>query len=182
MKTKTMQEIADFFDEPIEVSNGEVVFSECPTERFPLSVIDDLDNKQNGYRVNPDKNAGRMCCGRIIDYLNNCDIGASSKTMLIALLGGIPKKINYPHDSGDFGRCYDVFEHFPELFNNIDKVSKLSDEWKYATLIWRTFGWEFCKKNIDSTSFLANIIEQYMKCPFDEGSIKQMSKILKNCK
>jgi hypothetical protein len=182
VKTKTMQEIADFFDEPIEVSNGEVVFSECPIERFPLPVIGDWSDKPNGYRVNPDSNTDKICFGRIVDYFNNCDIGASSKTMLIALLDGTPKEINYPLDNGDFERCYSVFDNFPDLFNNIDKVSKLSNEWKYITLIWKTFGLKYCKENIDSTSLLADIIKQYMNCPFSKDSVSQMRKMLKNCK
>ncbi|MCK9577095.1 MAG: hypothetical protein M0R51_14420 [Clostridia bacterium] len=182
MKTKTMQELADFFDEPIEIYDGCVVFSDYMTTIIPLGIVGDYKGRENGYRVNPDRNAGKMCCGRIVDYLNNCDIGASSKTMFIALLGGTPKEVNYPHDNGDFERCYDVFEHFPELYNNLDNVSKLNKEWKAITDVWKLFGWEFCKEHIDSASVLVDFIKYWSCSPCDKEQIKQMRKILNKCK
>lgn len=182
MKTKTMQELADFFDEPIEIYNGNVVFSKYMDVIISLEMVDSRDYayKNNGYNVIPNKEKNTISNKRIIDYLNNCDIGASSKTMLIALLGGTPKEVNYPHDNGDFGRCYEVFEYFPELYNNIDNVSKLSDEWKYITDIWKIFGFKFCKENIDNTSFFIDVLEEYNKFPFDKKTIDNIRKILRN--
>ena len=183
MKTKTMQELADFFDEPIEIHDGCVVFSDYyMAPIIPLVIVGDYKGRENGYRVNPDRNAGKMCCGRIIDFLNNCDIGASSKTMLIALLGGTPKKLNYPHDNGDFERCYDVFEHFPELYNNIDNVSKLSDEWKYITDIWKIFGVKFCREYIDNERFIHDLYEFLSETKFDKKEIDSMTDFIKNIK
>jgi hypothetical protein len=182
---KTMQEISDFLWEPIEISNGEVVFSEYPTVHLPLFAITDWDDKPNGYKVYPTKDKSKNINDtkeRLIDYLNNCGIGASSKTMLIALLGGTPKEVYAPGDENDFKSCYDILEHFPELDKNIDKVSALNDEWKHITMAWKTYGYKYCREHFNCIAFLCNFYDFIEKPVFDKKTIDSMSAFIKGVK
>jgi len=75
----------------------------------------------------------------IIDWVTSDDTGVSSKQILRVWHGlKSNEPFGYPHDSGDFGRCYRLLKKCPEIkiecmrgFNRI--WDKLVDQWGYLT-------------------------------------------------
>lgn len=74
-----------------------------------------------------------LCCG---------DTGISSKAIVSVMLGLAPEiilKANwspYPHDGGDFGRCYKLLKIFPEWKKRINEMGCLGKIWKRIAGAW----------------------------------------------
>ncbi len=73
------------------------------------------------------------CCG---------DTGGSSEAIVFIMCGLSPKIIlkdhwtPYPHDSGDFGRCYDLLKIFPEWRKRIKEMGQLGKIWQRVASAW----------------------------------------------
>lgn len=73
---------------------------------------------------------------RIMNWFKDGDVGASSKTMANYFSDMIDFEIYYPHDPGDFGRCYKLLIAFPEWKIRILEISALSKQWKNLAENW----------------------------------------------
>jgi hypothetical protein len=49
----------------------------------------------------------------ILEWLGGRDTGLSSMAIALTALGKMPKNPSYPHDGGDFGRCYRLIKAAP---------------------------------------------------------------------
>ena len=79
---------------------------------------------------------------RLLEWLCCGDVGESSKAIAFVMCGLSPETIlknhwaPYPCDSGDFGRCYELLEIFPEWKENIKKMGCLGEIWKRIASAW----------------------------------------------
>lgn len=72
---------------------------------------------------------------KLVDWLLSGNTGASSKCMA-AHLTGRETDGNYPHDSGDFGRCVGLLEAVPELRERLPKMATCNRYWKAIIAQW----------------------------------------------
>jgi len=68
MKAKTIQEIADFFDAPIGVYNGNVMFTEYMDVNIPLEMVSDYVDKDTEYTAIPYKDKPSVPNEKIITF------------------------------------------------------------------------------------------------------------------
>lgn len=74
---------------------------------------------------------------KIGDWLLNGHTGLSSKFMAATALGAEPPKFpNYPHDGGDFGRCFELVEAAPEIKHYFNVIAQASNEWRAIIDNW----------------------------------------------
>jgi len=73
------------------------------------------------------------CCG---------DVGVSSKAIVFVMCGVSPKTIlqkdwsPYPHDAGDFARCYQLLKLFPDWRGKIVAMGCLGKIWEGIAKAW----------------------------------------------
>lgn len=78
---------------------------------------------------------------RMISYLAvGENVGLSSRYML-SVLAGVPQEknrtdVNRPYDKGDFGRCVNLINEFPELKPHIDKLKGRDRIWDNIVYYW----------------------------------------------
>lgn len=67
-----------------------------------------------------------------IKWLLEDDRGISSETILAVMVGETKANMIFdtPKDSGDFGRCYRMLQHFPEWEERLNEVSDIFSEWE----------------------------------------------------
>ena len=79
---------------------------------------------------------------KLLEWWCSGDTGISSEVIVFVMLGLAPKiilKANwtpYPHDGGDFGRCYKLLKIFPEWKKRINEMSCLGEIWKRIAEAW----------------------------------------------
>jgi hypothetical protein len=79
---------------------------------------------------------------KICQWLLTGETGVSSKTMVCAALGIAPKDktCNWPHDMGDFGRCWKLVKVVPELRDHFSTIAGLSPAWASVIREFDTIG------------------------------------------
>lgn len=76
---------------------------------------------------------------KIGEWLLSRDTGLSSIFMASVALGADASEIinpNYPHDAGDFGRCYRLVEQVPEIAQDFQRIADSSKEWGVIISRW----------------------------------------------
>jgi hypothetical protein len=79
---------------------------------------------------------------RLLEWLCCGDVGVSSKAIVFVMYGLSPEAIlkdnwtPYPHDSGDFGRCYKLLKIFPEWEKRIKEMGCLGKIWAGIASAW----------------------------------------------
>ncbi len=74
-----------------------------------------------------------LCCG---------DVGQSSKAIAFVMFGLQPEIIlkdswtPYPHDAGDFGRCYKLLKIFSDWRSQIIRMKCLGKIWESISVSW----------------------------------------------
>lgn len=73
-----------------------------------------------------------------IRWLLEDDTGVSSKTILSVMVHETKAKMNYnvPLDTGDFGRCYRLLQHFPGWEERLYEVSDMFPKWEPFVREW----------------------------------------------
>lgn len=51
-------------------------------------------------------------------------VGLSSKAIALTALGAMPKRPGYPHDGGDFGRCFQLLVLCPEARTGLERLGR----------------------------------------------------------
>lgn len=79
-------------------------------------------------------------------WLENGEQGLSSLSLCYNLCGdkikeemkknGMSSYIDYPRDSGDFGRCYKFFNMVPKAKENLSNMKAVSNEWFKLVNVW----------------------------------------------
>lgn len=69
-------------------------------------------------------------------WLAGGDTGLSSRTIASVALGVKPSDPTHPHDPSDFGRCYQLLQHAPEVRNALPEVARQYPRWKYLVANW----------------------------------------------
>lgn len=74
----------------------------------------------------------------IVQWLVAGRVGLSSKAMAAVALGVDyqPHAADYPHDSGDFGRCLALLDAAPEVREAFPEIAKLSPTWAWFIANW----------------------------------------------
>lgn len=82
---------------------------------------------------------------RIHDWLANGEVGLSSKTMAMTMLGAKERVPHHPLDPDDLRRCLAFLRHVPEAQGCLDAMRLVSKEWDCLVEHWsetvKTF-WE----------------------------------------
>lgn len=75
------------------------------------------------------------------EWILTSDTGTSSKTIWAVMMdvAGVMvidnlMDFDVPHDSGDFGRCYRLLQHFPEWRPRLHRVAKEFPKW--GPMVW----------------------------------------------
>jgi hypothetical protein len=69
-------------------------------------------------------------------WMLNGEVGMSSKTIWSVMMGmGISKR-DYPHDPGDFSRCYKLLEAIPEWKSQLNRLKPVSKQWSNLVENW----------------------------------------------
>ena len=64
-----------------------------------------------------------MTNNRYIEWALSDDVGISSKTMLAIHCGVTIEDLDAPYDPSDFGRCYRLVQHIPEIKNSFSAIA-----------------------------------------------------------
>jgi hypothetical protein len=70
------------------------------------------------------------------DWLENGEVGVSSRTILAAITGRTIRYTNHPMDPGDFRRCHLLLQAFPELRLQLHKVAEQYPVWAELVKRW----------------------------------------------
>ncbi len=73
---------------------------------------------------------------KILNWLANGSVGASSKAMAFAVQGVSSKERSHPWDPADLDRCLLFLEAVPEARKHMDKIAKLSPTWALMVDHW----------------------------------------------
>lgn len=98
-------------------------------------------------RTCPACGSGKSALGRYVppdrsyvsyeDWLENGDVGESSRTILFVLTGlGRPHEFRPPSDPSDFRRCWLLLRAFPELRPQFDRVADRFPAWMSLVARW----------------------------------------------
>lgn len=81
-------------------------------------------------------------------WINNGQVGHSSKTMWNCLIGNKNFPVYHPYDHDDFSRCYKLLVAVPEWQSQLHKLKSLSktwsnivDNWDMLTEMYETNDW-----------------------------------------
>jgi len=80
---------------------------------------------------------------KLLEWFCAGDVGESSKAIVFVMCDlshvDILKQSwsPYPHDSGDFGRCYKLLKIFPEWKERILEMECLGEIWRRIALEWK---------------------------------------------
>lgn len=69
---------------------------------------------------------------KMIDWATGDDTGASSTSILRYMIGLPCGKWGWqsPLDTGDRGRCIRLMKIFPKMYDRLDEMAHLSNDWK----------------------------------------------------
>lgn len=73
---------------------------------------------------------------RASKWIVSCDTGASSKTIWSVMMGVERSDRSYPHDPGDFGRCYRLLTLIPEWRARLAEMATVSNYWSALVENW----------------------------------------------
>lgn len=73
---------------------------------------------------------------KIIGWLLNGDVGASSKSIASMCIFGRCEEIRYPYDPADLRRCMELLEIEPDAISAIDALAQHSKHWALFRLEW----------------------------------------------
>ncbi len=79
---------------------------------------------------------------RLLEWWCTGDVGISSEAIAFVMCGLTTEKIledhwtPYPHDSADFGRCYELLKIFPEWRKRIKEMGRLGKIWTRIASAW----------------------------------------------
>ena len=73
---------------------------------------------------------------KIAEWALGDDTGMSSQTLARAVLEMPLSRVAYPHDAGDFGRCYRLVESVPEARAGVDALAAVCPRWKRLAARW----------------------------------------------
>lgn len=74
---------------------------------------------------------------RALEWAAGDDTGVSSKALMTVMIGKKPRSsFCYPHDGGDFGRCYRLLKLIPEWRARIGEMGMVGAEWKALADHW----------------------------------------------
>jgi len=104
---------------------------------------------------------------KVLMWLSNGKVGASSKAMAFAAIG-MPNTKMIPYDPADFNRCLLLIDEIPEIKERFDKISKLSPTWERLIARWDEiekcfleevgFNWSHGKKAPKTYNLMQDII------------------------
>ena len=66
---------------------------------------------------------------KIFQWFATGEIGASSQTIVLRMIGKKYKHESHPLDPDDFNRCIKLLDAVPEIRNRLNEMSKVSPEW-----------------------------------------------------
>jgi len=93
---------------------------------------------------------------QIAKWLMRGNTGISSEAILYTYMLGntdwITRSNPYPHDNGDFNRCYLLIKDCPDTFKAIKKLAKKYQQWKNILRFWDELVYIFENGNENNTN------------------------------
>lgn len=130
-----------------------------------LNIAQSLE-KLEQYCLNKDMDNYSPTEKKAYDWLENGKTGLSSLVVLHTLLPNIKhskteqlesgKNSSYPHDTSDFNRCLGLFNHVPELKQDLSKLRTVNTQWRNLVDKWEAIIDFMDNNQLDEANTLIN--------------------------
>lgn len=86
--------------------------------------------------IRPEADQSKTIHEKAMWWMNNGQVGMSSKTMWNCFMNNKDFPVNHPYDPDDFSRCYKLLKAVPEWKSELHRLKNLSKAWSNLVDNW----------------------------------------------